>query len=45
MGVADRRDMSWFLPTGLKDGVWFAYHTGWRKREILTLEWRGVHET
>ena len=31
-----------FLPPYLKDVVRFAYHTGWRKSEILTLEWRDV---
>jgi integrase len=24
--------------------VLFAYYTGWRKSEILTLEWRDVHD-
>ena len=33
-----------FLPSYLKDGVRFAYHTGWRKGEILTLEWRDVYD-
>jgi integrase len=32
-----------FLPPYLKDVVRFAYHTGWRKSEILTLGWRDVH--
>jgi integrase len=32
-----------FLPPYLKDVVRFAYHTGWRKSEILALAWRDVH--
>jgi integrase len=32
-----------FLPDYLKDLTRFAYHTGWRKGEILTLEWRDIH--
>ena len=32
-----------FLPSYLKDVLRFAYHTGWRKGEILTLEWRDIH--
>ncbi len=31
------------LPPYLKDVTRFAYHTGWRKTEILTLEWRDMH--
>jgi integrase len=31
-----------FLPDYLKDLARFAFHTGWRKSEILTLEWRDV---
>ena len=31
-----------FLPDYLKDLTRFAYHTGWRKGEILTLEWRDI---
>jgi integrase len=30
------------LPDYLKDLTRFAYHTGWRSGEILTLEWRDV---
>jgi len=33
-----------FLPSYLKDVVRFAYYTSWRKGEILTLEWRDVHD-
>jgi integrase len=28
----------------LHDVVRFAYYTGWRKEEILTLEWRDIHD-
>ena len=31
-----------FLPDYLKDITRFAYHTGWRKGEILTLQWRDI---
>jgi len=31
------------LPPYLKDVARFAYHIGWRKTEILTLEWRDIH--
>lgn len=31
-----------FLPPYLTDVVRFAYHTGWRKGEMLTLEWRDI---
>lgn len=31
-----------FLPSYLKDLTRFAYHPGWRKGEILTLEWRDI---
>jgi integrase len=31
-----------FLPSYLQDLTRFAYHTGWRKGEILTLEWRDI---
>src|SRR6266571_2498640 len=31
-----------FLPDYLQDITRFAYHTGWRKGEILTLEWRDI---
>src|SRR5215217_4395907 len=31
-----------FLPAYLQDVVRFAYCTGWRKGEILTLEWRDI---
>jgi integrase len=31
-----------FLPAYLKDVLRFAYHSGWRKSEILTLEWRDM---
>jgi integrase len=31
-----------YLPEYLKDVTRFAYHTGWRKKEIFTLEWRDV---
>ena len=30
------------LPAYLKDLTRFAYHTGWRKSEMLTLEWRDI---
>jgi integrase len=30
------------LPDYLKDITRFAYHTGWRKGEILTLQWRDI---
>ena len=30
------------LPDYLKDVTRFAYHTGWRKREIFTLEWSDI---
>ena len=32
-----------FLPPYLKHVIWFAYHTDWRKSEILTLAWRDIH--
>jgi integrase len=39
-----RRDV---LQAGLSVTSWvltrFAYHAGWRKTEILTLEWRDIH--
>ena len=31
-----------FLPPYLKDVARFAYHTGWRRTEIFTLEWRDI---
>jgi integrase len=31
-----------FLPDYLKDITRFAFHTGWHKGEILTLEWRNL---
>ena len=31
------------MPKYLKDLTRFAYHTGWRKGEILTLEWRDIY--
>jgi integrase len=31
-----------FLPEDLKDFVWFAYFSGWRKGEIAKLEWRDI---
>ena len=30
------------LPPDIQDVAEFAYHSGWRKNEILTLEWRDV---
>lgn len=33
-----------FLPDDLQDFVRFAYHSGWRKGEIIQLEWRDVHD-
>jgi len=32
-----------YLPGYLKDLTRFAYHTGWRKGEFLTLEWRDIY--
>lgn len=29
------------LPPYLQDFTWFGYMTGWRVKEIATLEWRG----
>src|SRR6266571_2808275 len=31
-----------FLPDYLQDITRFAYHTGWRKGEVLTLRWRDI---
>ena len=31
------------LPPYLKDVTRFAYHTGWRKKEIFTLQWHDMH--
>ena len=33
-----------FLPEHLQDVIRFAYYTGWRSGEILTLEWRDIYE-
>ena len=33
-----------YLPEYLKDITRFAYHTGWRKGEILTLEWSDIQD-
>jgi integrase len=33
------------LPTPLDDVVWFAYRSGWRRREILSLTWADVDAT
>jgi integrase len=30
------------MPEHWHDIVWFAYYTGWRKREVLTLQWQNV---
>src|SRR5262249_9764907 len=31
------------LPAYLQDVARFAYHTGWRRTEIFTLEWHDIH--
>jgi integrase len=31
------------LPPALRPPVWFAFFTGWRKSEVLGLEWRNVN--
>jgi integrase len=30
------------LPDYLKDLTRFAYHTGWRRKEIFTLQWEDI---
>jgi integrase len=33
-----------FLPDYVKDVARFSYYTGWRKREVLSLEWRFIED-
>ncbi len=33
-----------FLPDDLKDVARFGYYTGWRKQEVIQLEWRYIEE-